>query len=333
MPDLTAHRARRRPDVHTVAGLGAAVALLPYIAVKLLWVGGAVLGLLPTGSGLGLAGWVGLNTATIAMALVGCVLGLALIRPWGLRVPAAPLVLVAWIGSGFLVAMLPYLALSALLGDPAGSGPAPDSGDGGGPADPAIPAWEAAAMQVSFVAYALCLVVAVPGYVLRRWPALRADPRASVDDGPGATARRGSPPWLAGAAVVPGAVWLWWAAGGTTWLSRPDLADGQGRLLRLVLGAWALVGAAAAQSVASGRAGRGTLAALWVASGSMVSWSAWVSTLTWVARAAGRDDLVVLPERPVVGLLLNVVAVVAGCAGLLLLRDSTRARAPRGGSP
>jgi hypothetical protein len=331
VPDITAHGAHRHPDIHTVAGLGAAVALLPYVAVKLLWVVGAVLGLLPTGSGLGLAGWVGLNTATIAMALVGCVLGLALVRPWGLRVPAAPLVLVAWIGSGFLVAMLPYLALSALLTDPAGGGPASGPGDTGGTADPAIPGWEAAAMQVSFVGYALCLVVAVPGYVLRRWPALRLPP--GNGDGPGRTPRRGAPPWLAGAAVVPGAVWLWWAAGGTTWLSRPDLVDGQGRLLRLVLGAWALVGAAAAQSVASGRAGRGTLAALWVASGSMVSWSTWVSTLTWVARAAGRDDLVVLPERPVVGLLLNVVAVVAGCAGLLLLRDSTRAPAARGGSP
>ena len=188
-------------------------------------------------------------------------------------------------------------------------------------------------MQASFVGYALCLVAAVPGYVLRRWPALRADPSGSGDDRRGAIVRHGAPPWLAGSAVVPGAVWLWWAAGGSTWLSRPDLVDGQGRLLRLVLGAWALVGAAAAQSVASGRAGRGTLAALWVASGSMVSWSTWVSALTWVARAAGRDDLVVVPERPLVGLLLNAVAVVAGCAGLLLLRDSTRARAARGGAP
>ena len=187
-------------------------------------------------------------------------------------------------------------------------------------------------MQASFVGYALCLVVAVPGYVLRRWPALRADPRGS-GDGPAAPARRGAPPWLAGAAVVPGAVWLWWAAGGTTWLSRPDLADGQGRLLRLVLGAWALVGATAAQWVASGRAGRGTLAALWVASGSMVSWSTWVSALTWIAKAGGRDDLVVVPEGPVVGLVLNAVAVTAGCAGLLLLRESVRARAARGGAP
>jgi len=328
--DQTERSARGRVDVHAVAGHGAAVMLLPYLGIKVLWVVGALLGVLPTGSGLGLAGWVTLNSVTVAMAAVGCWLGLALVRPWGLRLPTTPLVLLAWVGCGFLVAMLPYLALSALLADPVNVGSAEGQGD---PADPPTPGWESWAMQVSFVGYALCLAVAVPGYVRRRWPGLDGTAtRSGGDTAEPPAVPRGAPPWLAGAAVVPGAVWLWWAAGCTTWLSRPDLVDDQGRLLRLVLGAWALVGAAAAQSVASGRARRGTLAALWLASGSMVSWSTWVSSLTWVAKASGRDDLVVAPEGPVLALLLNGLAVAAGCAGLLLLRGSARARAARAGS-
>jgi hypothetical protein len=52
-----------------------------------------------------------LNSATIGMAGIGIAVALALVRPWGMRIPAAPLAFCAWIGTGFLVPVLPYAGL------------------------------------------------------------------------------------------------------------------------------------------------------------------------------------------------------------------------------
>ncbi|MFJ4773146.1 hypothetical protein ACIP88_29275 [Streptomyces uncialis] len=46
------------------AASGAALALTPYSLIKVSWVVGSLLGLLPVGAGFGKAGWVVLNSAT-----------------------------------------------------------------------------------------------------------------------------------------------------------------------------------------------------------------------------------------------------------------------------
>lgn len=78
---------------------------------------GSLLGLLAVGTGSGKVEWVVLNSATIGMSGIGIAVALALVRPWGMRIPGAPLTFCAWVGAGFfLVAVLPYAVLSSLLG-------------------------------------------------------------------------------------------------------------------------------------------------------------------------------------------------------------------------
>lgn len=94
------------------AGYGAALAMSPYLLVKLSWVVGALLGLAPIGEGFDRAGWVLLNTVTIGMAGIGIALALALVRPWGMRIPGWLVAFCAWTGAGFLVSILPFAVLS-----------------------------------------------------------------------------------------------------------------------------------------------------------------------------------------------------------------------------
>jgi hypothetical protein len=68
---------------------------------------------------------------------------LALVRPWGLRIPARLLVAGSWIGAGFLVPLLPY-ALVGLFDIEGGE----------------LPAWEAVLIQAGVVGMGLGLAVA-----------------------------------------------------------------------------------------------------------------------------------------------------------------------------
>ena len=139
--------------VGELAAYGAALALTPYLLIKVSWVAGALVGVLPTGDGMSTSGWVALNLATIVMSGVGIVVALALVRPWGLRIPARLLVAGSWIGAGFLVPLLPYAVVGLF------------DIDGG-----SMPDWEAVLIQAGFVGMGLGLAVALPSYFRRRWP-------------------------------------------------------------------------------------------------------------------------------------------------------------------
>jgi hypothetical protein len=65
--------------VGRVAAYGAALALTPYLLIKVLWVVGSLLGLLPVGAGFCKVEWVVLNSATIGMAGIGIAVALALV--------------------------------------------------------------------------------------------------------------------------------------------------------------------------------------------------------------------------------------------------------------
>ncbi|WP_349372249.1 hypothetical protein [Streptomyces sp. G-G2] len=145
------------------AAYGAAPALSPYPLIKVAWVVGSLVGVLPVGEGFGLTAWVVLNTVTIGMASVGIALSLALVRPWGMRIPGAQVAFCSWVGSGFLVSVLPFLLFGALLN--AGG----DARAGGG-ADPAMPVWEGVLVEFGFLGMGLGLALAVPAYLRRRWP-------------------------------------------------------------------------------------------------------------------------------------------------------------------
>ncbi|QKV91701.1 hypothetical protein HUT19_08025 [Streptomyces sp. NA02950] len=291
---------------------GAAVALTPYALIKVSWVVGSLLGLVPIGEGFDLAGWVVLNTVTIGMAAIGIALALALVRPWGMRLPGRPVMFCGWVGSGFLVSVLPYAVLTALV-DSGGGDRGGDRGDGG----PGMPGWEAFLVQFGFVGMGLGLAVALPAYLRRRRPDAFTG-RVSV-----------RVPWAAGLAAVVGAVWLYWAFGGTLGIAHPARRTTDGAVLTGLGALWALAGAAAllllSRPPQPRPARRLPLALCWLGSGSLFAWSGWKLPFTLfvaLAQPAGAT----LPEDPSVALVLHGTAVVAGIGMLRALAGPRPAR-------
>ncbi|MFG2715662.1 hypothetical protein ACGFX2_34760 [Streptomyces goshikiensis] len=292
------------------AAYGAALALSPYLLIKASWVVGSLVGVLPIGNGFGLAEWVVLNTVTVGMAVIGIALALALVRPWGMRIPGALVAFCSWVGSGFLVSVLPFGLFSALLnvgGDSQGGGD-----------DPAMPVWEGVLVEFSFVGMGLGLALAVPAYLRRRWPDAFI---GRVGDGP-----RTVPPWAAFVGAVVGLVWLYWAAGGTLGIAHPAQRNTDWYVLAAVWGFWALAGSAGIWTVARARpAGLPRWLPLtfgWVGSGSLFAWSAWkLPLMLYVALADPAD--VTPPESLTVAVVLHLCAVVAGAA---MMRTLVRTR-------
>lgn len=296
-----------------VFAYGATAAMTPYLLIKIGWVVGALLGLLPYDDELGLAGWVLLNGTTIVMAVAAIALALALVMPWGDRIPALPLLGCAWIGTGFLVPMLPFMLLNSLLDDNAG-------GTGGGEA--VMPAWEAALIGVSFAGMALGLAVALPLYMQDRWPHAFTG-RVAPDS---ALARR-SGPWAVAvaAAVAVGLLELYWAVGGTLGLDHPDLREPSGYLLNGNSGVWALLGAGAGYTLARGRPARLPLwlpmTAAWLVSGFLFAWGAW--RLPFAGYLSTRPtDADSWPENLAVAAVKCAIAVVAGLALLRVVQQT-----------
>ncbi|MBT2546407.1 hypothetical protein J7E99_38550 [Streptomyces sp. ISL-44] len=292
------------------AAYGAALALLPYLLIKVSWVVGSLMGVLPVGNGFGMAEWVVLNTVTVGMAAIGIALALALVRPWGMRIPGALVAFCAWVGSGFLVSILPFGVLGVLL----------DAGGGsqGGGEDPAMPVWEGVLVQFSFLGMGLGLALAVPAYLRRRWPEAFT---GRVGDGP-----RTAPPWAAAVGAAVGLVWLYWAVGGTMGIAYPAERVTDWYVLGAVSGFWALAGSAAVRMVARARPARLPrwlpLVFGWVGSGSLFAWSGWKLPVTlYIAWAdpVGASP----PENLVIAVVLHLCAVVVGAT---MLRTLVRTR-------
>ena len=276
-----------------VAGCGAALAMTPYFVIKVVWtVDGLRGGGLHDGAWSRLD-WAALNGLTVIMAGTAIVVGLALALPWGLRVPGWLVTLPAWVGTGFLVPMIPILPVLVLTG----------GGDDGGPA-PAMPAWEAALVSVSFAGFGLGVAVAFPLYVRRRWP----------------YAATGRPPHPAAAGLavavagVLGLVQLYWALGGTAGLDPAALGgrDTQWHVLTGNSGAWALTGAAALWAVTVRGGGAVARLLVWVASGMAFAWGSWKTVLAYA---------VTTPETPWALAVVNHFGALAGAVMLLLLLD------------
>ncbi|MDH6140567.1 hypothetical protein P3T35_002575 [Kitasatospora sp. GP30] len=307
------------------AAYGAALVMAPYTVIKVCWVVGAIAGLLPIGAGFSLAGWVVLNTTTIGMAGLGIGMALALVRPWGMRVKGPLVAFVAWVGSGFLVAMLPYVALDSLLGGGSGgnSGGSQEAGNQGA----SMPGWEAALIQTSFVGMGLGLVVALPAYGRRRWPDAFA---GRVGDGRAGDPRRVL--WAAGAGTVIGLVWLYWAIGGPAGIAHPAAREINWRLLNGVCGLWAVTAAAATWVIGRRRPARLSrwvpLTVGWLGTGSLFAWSGWRLAIT-LYLATARPSGATLPENLAVAALLHAGAVAAGA---VMVSALVRTRKPAAGA-
>ncbi|WP_051639715.1 hypothetical protein [Cellulomonas sp. URHE0023] len=308
---------------------GGALAITPYLVIKVCWVVGALVGVLPVDSGFSVAEWVTLNVVTIVLAVGGIALALALAQPWGARVPALPVLTFAWVGAGFLVPMIPYLLVSSLLGD--SGAPAASSGDG-----PRMPGWEGALIQVSFGGLALALAVALPLYLRGRWGAALV---GRLADRPAPVVRVRHRAAFATAAAV-AAVDAYWAVGGTLGLADPGARATDWRLMTATTALWS---AAAAWSVwAFGRARPGRLPvavpylAMWIGSGMLFAWSAWklpfsaYLAMTPDAEAQWPEDLAVMAVRLTLGVLAGFLLLSTALDTYRTRSGVTPSRLPRG---
>jgi hypothetical protein len=286
--------------VRRVAAYGGALAITPYLLIKLSWVVGALAGVVPVDRGFSLAGWVALNTVTIGMAAGGVLLALALARPRGRRVPVRPVLVLGWFGTGFLVPLLPYLVASPFV--------VPDDGS------PAMPAWESALFTGGLAGFAVGIAVALPLYLLEDRPGLLRT-LAPVNRATATVATAGS------AAV--GVLTAWWALGGTAGLEHPGSRETGWYFLTATTAVVALAGAAATAALALRPPGTWrwlAVAAAWTSSGMLTAWSLWKLPLVAVLATNPAVTEVPWPEDLRVAAGQYVLGAVGGVAMLLTLR-------------
>jgi hypothetical protein len=311
----------RRISFGEVAGYGAALTMTPYLLIKISWVIGALSGLLPRTEQLSVAGFVVLNMVTIGMAATGIALALALVRPWGRRIPALAVLSCAWIGCGFLVPMIPYMVLDTLLSTGAGTSDGESS---------IMPAWEGPLIEVSFLGMALGLASAVPFYLRGRWPAAFAGRvrRGDARVGPSEAHQ----PWVAllailGAVVV-GMLNLGWAAGGTIGLRHPDARELGWYLQVGNAGIWSLAGGWGVWVLLRARSAIPLwipVTISWLASGFLVAWGCWKLPFALYLSVASEVGAV-WPEQLGVAAAQFLLSIAAGTAALITVVQTYRAR-------
>lgn len=148
--------------------VGAVIACLPYLALKVHWLFGGRTGLLDPQFGHS-AFMVAANAVTFAMEVVAVVLAVAFVAPWGRRLPAPVVLLPMWVGTGLLGGILvtvPFQLLMMLLVAAPPSSPASP----GATADvPPIADWVYAVVYAGFGVLGLCLIGGFALYAGQRW--------------------------------------------------------------------------------------------------------------------------------------------------------------------
>jgi hypothetical protein len=301
--------------IRHVAGHGAAIAVTPYLLIKILWTFGLFL---PTGK-MDEANWRVINATTAVLAAIGILLAMAFTRPWGERLPAWLVALPVWIGTGFLV---PLLLLAPVLG-PAAMARDQEAGS----AD--VWAYEQGLVMMSLVGVGIGLPLALAGYTRARWPEAVSGP---LDVGMPAGATRDLQFVLARIAVAGtlalGVIKVFWAAGGTLGLD-PAMLDDRDvwwHMLSLSTGVWALAGTWGLLALVARRGSRGfqlPMAAAWVSSGMLFSYN------LYDLLAGTMPDALPNPEYPLAQVLTAaagmILGVMMGMIILLVLHDRQRA--------
>lgn len=293
-------------------GYGAAIAVTPYLLIKIAWTFGLFL---PTEQMVDVS-WRGINAVTAVVAAVGILLAMAFCRPWGERLPAWLVALPIWLGTGLLVPMLllaPVLGPAAMVLD-----------QEAGAADFWV--YEQIFVMVSLVGAGICLPLALAGYAKARWPEALGGP---IDCGevPGHTRQLQVTfgRLVAAGCILLGTIKVFWAAGGTLGID-PSMLDSRDlwwRLLTLSTGGWALVGAWGLLVLITRRGSRRFLppmAAAWISSGMLFSYNLF---------SIIRPDFQSSPEYPLARVLSTeagiVLGVMMGMILLLVLHDRRRA--------
>lgn len=229
------------------------VSVAPYVLIKIAWLAGSDIGMKPgTGTDeMGTTRFVTGNIVTIGMDILSVVLGLALIQPWGWRIPAWSVFIVGGAATGLLAPILLGIPLGSLL-QLAFEGNLTSGGEGN------LEGWTFAIIYGGFGVTAAALAVLLALYADERWGHLVA-----------AGVRPPAQSWVravggAGMAVFAAAMLYWGVVGpGTSGpLGMNSIAQGT----VLVVTGLAAVAGFLAPLLMGGAASRGRAAALitWV---------------------------------------------------------------------
>ncbi|MBB1242100.1 hypothetical protein GL263_00685 [Streptomyces durbertensis] len=212
----------------------AVLACVPYLLLKAAWLSGSRVGI-PEGSVLtdGTTTLHVLNAVTLALDVCVVVLALALVLPFGQRLPGWLLLVPLWAATGLLTPLVLVVPLVTVLG---GLTPGPATGEQAAP--PFLDSWVAPVVYGGFTVQALALGALFVPYFRQRWGHLL---RGRVADLPAAPAGRlisGSAVVAVVAAATAGVLHLWWA-----------LAGRSGLVLRMMEGVHAAAAAGAVLAV------------------------------------------------------------------------------------
>lgn len=246
------------------AGYLGAGTLSLYLLLKVYWVAAAFFGIGPRPDSSA-ANWIGINTVTVGMAVIGVAVALALAQDWGRRVPAGLVVFTSWTAAGFLVSIIPVHLVRAFL---------PARGDQVD-VELGIHSWELTLVAVGFIGMGAGLTVASPIYMRERWPA--AFVGAVGDSRP--PRPRAAVLGLA-LAIFAAAATLYWLLGGEVFANDSiyDSDDPSTAILYYNEALWALAAAVSTWVLLRARSRAPVwipMALLWIGSGSLFAWNCW----------------------------------------------------------
>ncbi|MCK1982638.1 MULTISPECIES: hypothetical protein [Peribacillus] len=292
-------------------GYGAAIAVMPYLLIKIAWTFGLFM---PTEQ-MGDPSWRTANAVTMVLAAVGFLLALAFSMTWGERLPAWLVALPVWVGTGLLIPMLllaPVLGPAAMIRD-----------QQAGAAN--IWVYEQIFVMVSLVGVGICLPFALAGYAKERWPEAFADP-IDIELLPGNSQRLHITlaRLVAAGCILLGIIKLFWAVGGTIGIN-PAMLDNRDlwwHLLSLSTGVWAFAGAWGLLVLTTRRGLKRffpPMATAWISSGMLFSYN------LFNRLAATRPDAQPALENPLAYVLTtelgSALGVMMGIIILMVLHD------------
>jgi hypothetical protein len=155
----TATRDPAPSPARLAVGALTALATVPYVALKAAWLAGDPVGFADPAA-LADPTLTALNAVTLGLDLLVVALAAALTFAWGRRLPAWPVLLPAWVGTGFLVPML-LVVLPAVLAQPLT----------GGAATGGLAPWVHPVVYGGFAAQGAFLAAALALHARDRWPA------------------------------------------------------------------------------------------------------------------------------------------------------------------
>lgn len=206
----------RRVVLRRRLGIGAIVACLPYLSLKLLWVLGADVGVVDR-SEFGDTSWIVVNLVTFLMDGVAALIAYALTRPGGPPGPAWLVALPMWVASGLLAVIMVAVPLG-LAGSAFGA-PNPFASDG------FLEPWVYALVYGGFIAEGVVLLGAFALYADERWGALLNSPATAL--------RQSLPPVLRAAGYTAAVLLAAAAAVRTAWASGAEAGLSAARLEEL----------------------------------------------------------------------------------------------------